>query len=62
MIKLPFIIISRHRYDTMVTEKSILIDVIREANKELFKYKTLVGGLRNGDEQMTKAVEKVFKT
>lgn len=58
MIRWPWV--SRKAYEKMLTERSILLDVIRNANAELRSHKALLAGLSTGHKEMTQTVEKMF--
>ena len=54
----PFITKSRH--EAVRRENWELRGAIRAANEELAKHRTLLAGLRTGQPEITRAVEKVF--
>jgi hypothetical protein len=53
--------VTRRRYEDVKQENYTLRDALREANKELLKHRTLLAGLRAGDQRMTAAVEKAIR-
>lgn len=45
-------------YGQLRTENFTLRDALREANAELVRHRRLIAGLRTGDPEVTRAIEK----
>ncbi len=52
--------VSRRRFETAQRENYTLRDALREANADLRRHRTLLGGLRDGDRRMTDAVQRAI--
>jgi protoporphyrinogen oxidase len=57
-MRLPFV--GRKKYEALLTERSVLLDALRNANEELRKHRQLLATLRTGQTEMTEAVEKAL--
>lgn len=53
-------LVFRRDYDALKTENFTLRDALREANRELHKHRMLIGGLRAGQVEVTRTLEKVL--
>lgn len=53
--------VTRFRLEQIQRENFTLRDALREANAELRRHRTLLAGLRDGDRQMTAAVERAIR-
>ena len=53
--------VRRSTHEAVRRENYTLRDALREANEELRKHRVLVAGLRRGDVEMTRAIERVFE-
>lgn len=54
----PFVM--RWRYERLRQENYTLRDALLQANAELRRHRALIAGLRDGDERMTRAVERAI--
>lgn len=55
----PFVL--RRTYDRLRVENFTLRSALHEANQELRNYRRLVGSLREGNESVTRQVQRILK-
>ena len=54
----PFLLIRKRDHRLLTMENATLRDALRNANQELAKHRRLIAGLRIGDPEITKALER----
>lgn len=55
-------LIWRRDYDALKTENFTLRSALKEANEEIRKHRALIAGLRTGQAEITRSVERVLAT